>query len=1137
VLDGAQRLMTAQISVAQLRRVRSLDDVLKLLHDELDWPIEADELDKAVFDYKPEELGIPAERVPQLTSIRQLQPLTLHQPWGMFFLEFTGPRLPITPLRRLLQSLVTKSRARVHHRTWDLEHLLFVITTDSGDSVELHLVAFFDTGVGLAEIRSLAWRPRQSPQQYLDRLGHELLPRLAWPADVDDAAAWTDEWRSAFTLRHGEAIATAERLAERMAEVATVLRKAISKTLAEESSKGPFHALLNEVRHELVAGVDEARFADMCAQTLVYGTLTARVTDPIGFGASPTLVLVPLANPFLAAFFEQVHDQVADLDLSESGLEKLVADLRASNVEAVLDQFGSTAKGGDPVVHFYEEFLKRYDRQMRADAGAFYTPQPVVEFMVRAVDEVLKSSFGLAQGLADPSDWANVARYLGIQVPKGIKPTAPFLSMLDPATGTGTYLVEWLRRARRSFETSQPSQNWPARLKDFVIPSMHAFELMLAPYAIAHLKVAIEMNSQGLVSGEPAIHLTDTLEYPAAQAKFETMQDPVALEGERAAALKEHERFTVIVGNPPYDREQREVGDVSERKGGIVRHGVPGLQPLIVDFLAPLKAAGLSASHSRSLYNDYVYFWRWAAWQAVQRPPGPGIVAFITAASYLEGVSFSGMRQFLREQFDELNIVDLGGDSMSALWEHDENVFDIRIPVAICVAVRRTPGNASPCAVRYTRVTGTRGEKFAVLRELRLDSPLLVKVEGSGTDPFVFREGVRSGWVSVSDLMPWSARGIQFSRTWPIAPSRSVAVRRWEALRAAPSKSRAELLHESGDTKVARGYSSFLGNRKLTPLAKLRATDEPDAIREIAYRTFDRQFCIADRRVIDRPRPPRWTAQSNHQVFLVTLAGAPYGNGPQAMATPLVPDLNAFQGFGGGLVHPFWRDGACSTPNVTGGALEVLTRAFRRAVDPIDLFAYMYGILGTAALSEQQRRDGYSSMSPPFIPITANSSLFGRVCHLGRDLLWWHTFGERLAPEGVSGLPASGAKETEPVRGYPESYSYEAATCVLSVGTGCFADVSPEAWSFEVSGLKVLQSWLGYRMASGKGKKSSALDDIRPERWTFSDELLRVVAIIQHTVDLTPRAAELLARVLSGKLIDRALLPEPTAAERNAPAG
>ena len=240
--------------------------------------------------------------------------------------------------------------------------------------MELHFVAFFDQPDGPPEIRSVPWRPRQSPDRYLARVASELLPHLAWPNNPGDAAEWSAEWRKAFKLRHGEAISTTSALVDRMAKTARRLRDDIAAELERESDDGPFNELMKEVREQLLASTSLDQFADMCAQTLVYGTLTSRITAPEAFGASPTLSTLPFANPFLGAFFEDVHDHAIQLDLEADGLEQLVADLRISNVEAVIDQFGSTAKGGDPVIHLYEDFLAAYDAEMRIQAGAFYTP-------------------------------------------------------------------------------------------------------------------------------------------------------------------------------------------------------------------------------------------------------------------------------------------------------------------------------------------------------------------------------------------------------------------------------------------------------------------------------------------------------------------------------------------------------------------------------------------------------------------------------------------------------------------------------------------------------------------------------------------------------------------------------------------
>ncbi len=776
----------ATLRPERLREVKTLEDVLEYLSDELDWPITSDDLEASTYDWNPDELGISAELVPHLVSLRQLRPMTANQPWGVFFLEFSGPRLPITPLRRLLQGLVAKKRAsaRGEAPTWRLDDLLFIITTDSGDSVELHFLAFFDEGGSSVVLRSLPWRPEQSPNQHLKRLATELLPHLEWPSSTDDVDAWRREWREAFKLRLGEVIRSAATLAERMAKTAIDLREQIAEAIRDERGSGPFSRLLGEVRKELVADVDGDRFADMCAQTLVYGVLSSRVTDPVAFGASPTLSSVPLANPFLEAFFEQVHDEALALDLEGSGLEQLVADLRESNVEAILDDFGSTAKGADPVIHFYEEFLKRYDKKMRADAGAFYTPQPIVDFMVRTVDSLLRSRFGLEMGVADNSSWATVASRVGFEIPAGVDPDQPFLSMLDPATGTGTFLVSWLRRARESFFVEYPSGDWPEHLRNHVLPAMHAFELMLGPYAIAHLKMALELNDESVTDGEVCILLTDTLDYSARELRFDILNDPVAAEGERAGELKSSERFTVIIGNPPYDREQRRVGDGGRRKGGVVRYGLESVvRPLLDDLTKPMNTAGLGV-HIKNIYNDYVYFWRWAMWQATELPEGPGVVAFITAASYLDGVSLSGLRSYMRRKFDELWIVDLGGEGRGAITE--ENVFDIRTAVAIAFGVRLASNSQTPrgkCQVRYARIEGKRQEKFESLKQLEISPERFDFVSGTGFDSFVpRRNSPYLSWHPISDLFPWIHSGSKFQRTWPIGEERKLLERRWKSL-------------------------------------------------------------------------------------------------------------------------------------------------------------------------------------------------------------------------------------------------------------------------------------------------------------------------------------------------------------------
>ena len=771
-------------ALERLRQVQTADDLLRYFISELDWPLEDDamledeDVSDLTFDWDLEELGVPRRTRARVLRVRQVRPFTADQPWGIFFVDLAGQRLLITRLRGILNSLISKRRtgAEVKHRSWALDDLLFVVTTGEADTTELHLLVFFKAN-GKVEFRCISWRPADSTMR-LRRLAEELLPQLAWPHDEAKVDAWRDAWRSPFTLRPGEVIDSAARLADRMSRTARDLRDQITEAIDAEDGQGPFSELMDDIRQQLVADVDTDRFADMCAQTLVYGLLGSRVTDPDGFGATPALSTIPLSNPFLSSLFERIHGEATALDLEGSGLEQLIADLRVTDVEAILDEFGATAKGGDPVIHFYEEFLKKYDKKIRADAGAFYTPEPVVEFMVRGVDELLRTRFGLEAGIADESTWRDVAERIGFDVPESVDPDKPFISMIDPATGTGTFLVRWLRQAKRSFDDASRTRGWRQHLGEHVLPAMHAFESMLGPYTIAHLKLALELHNEGLPTDTAQILLTDTLDHDPPQMTFELMEDPVAAEGRRAAGLKEHERFTVVIGNPPYDREQRAVGDTGKRKGGVVRYGAPGIKPLIKDMTKPMREARLGV-HLKNLYNDYVYFWRWAVWQAIELPPGPGVVAFITASSYLEGISMGGIRCLLRDSFDELLVVDLGGEGLGALVE--ENVFDIRTPVAVAFGVRKSLSD-STCTVRYMRVSGTRQEKFQQLSALRLPD-VRIDVSGDGLEAFVPHSKTDYwSWPTLTSLFPWYHSGAQFKRTWPIGTTKDLLKKRWTRL-------------------------------------------------------------------------------------------------------------------------------------------------------------------------------------------------------------------------------------------------------------------------------------------------------------------------------------------------------------------
>lgn len=1134
--------MTPSFDPELLRAVKNLDDVLDFLAEELDWPVGDLGLDDATFDYSPAELGITGDQAPALKAVRQLRPLTAAQPWGIFFVQFAGRKLPIALLRRLLRSVVAKKRiASGTHRTWKLDDLLFFTATDTGETVDLHLIAFFDSGGAQPEVRSLPWNPVHSPRAHLQRLAWELLPHLEWPSEPDAVEAWRASWRQAFKLRHGAALASASELARRMAGTAHQLRDALETALHREKGEGPITKLLEEIRDELLSNVDEERFADMCAQTLVYGALTSRITDPEGFGASPVLTAVPLANLFLASFFEQVNDQVAALGLDAEGLEGLVADLRETDVEAVLDQFGATAAGGDPVIHFYEDFLAEYDSDIRAEVGAFYTPQPVVECIVRLVDCALKERLGLVQGVADDATWGEVCARNDFDVPADVDPNEGFVSVLDPATGTGTFLVEWLRRCKVSWTGGGSQAAWDAFVHASVLPNMRAFELMLAPYAIAHLKVALEVGPEQGRDLSTSILLTDTLELPGPVQTLEEL-DPVAREGQRAGEVKQQGRPTVIVGNPPYRRVTR-----SETGGWVANPNGP--RPALMQDVINVANERVIFAAVASLYNLYTYFWRWSVWKVFEQAgDSPGVVAFITASSWLDGPGFVGLRELARGACSDIWIVDLGGDNRGS--HPEENVFAIETPVAIAILVRAESEAArSEPQILYHRVSGTRREKLEALAAV--ESPASAPEDWrpvASEDGLSFRassgDDAWSTMPALSDLFPWQQPGAKLNRTWPVAPDADTLTRRWRAFLADESVERRRALFP--DPNSGRKVTTRVGD--LPRLADLTPEAVPASVAEYQWRAFDRQWTFEDPRLAKTESPALWQARGEDQLFFATLATQSLGPGPALLAFSAAPDMHVFRGsYGGKDIIPLFRDSSTDRPNVTDGVLAEL--AARLSGDgggaeptPKHLAAYVYGLLSSPGYQERFA----TSLADRVIrvPLTAELDLFDEAVALGHRMLSLHT---RLAwsasdsggeEDRVGGL---GIDWVTPVTVLPASgreIGYDGDARVLRVGDGRVRGVRQEVWDFSVTGWAVVPRWLEHRTARGRGKRGSELDAIRPEQWTreWSNELLDLLRLLTATIDARPKQDDLLDRILSGSLVPADALPTPRAEERAVPA-
>lgn len=922
-------------------------------------------------------------------------------------------------------------------------------------------------------------------------------------------------------------------LAKYLAPLTRFLRSEVESALGQSGSA--VELLANEWRQFFFPDADNAKFADAYAQTVTYAMLLARLSGAAKLDPADAAKTLDKNNGLLAQALKLLGQDDARKELSV-GFELLQRSLEALNPHDFLKS------KPDLWLYFYEDFLAAYDAKLRKDYGVYYTPREVVELQVRLASELLEKRFGKKLGFADDG-----------------------VVFLDPAVGTGTYPVAAVKHGLEKVSARSGSGAVPARARQMAA-NMHGFEVLVGPYAVAHLRLTQALEgamNEAKVAGEPDekldkrlnIYLADTLESPnaAPPGGLTLTYRALTQEHEAARKVKQGGDILVCLGNPPYDRQTIEEGDTTtQRKGGWVRFGdqvkgaanqeEQGERAIFKDFTEPATNAGAGV-HLKNLYNDYVYFWRWALWRLFEQQTCGGIVTFITASSYLAGPGFVGVREVMRRTFDEIWIIDLGGDNLGT--RKTPNVFNIQTPVAIAVGVRgaeSTPGK--PAKVHYAKIGGaTREDKLTQLEAVAGFTGIAWRdCPDDWHKPFLpSGKGDYAAWPEIDTIFPLSLNGAQFKRHWPIGETVGVLNARWAKLVSTKADDRKKLFRETGGWKITKTVRDDLPGKNQPPLISLTsAAGMPDAV-PFAYRSFDRHFALYDFRLGDRLRPPLWRMHSQTQLYFTTLLSNSLGAGPGLVACAAIPDLHHFRGsFGGKDVIPLYRDANGTDPNVTAGLLTALGAVYGTAPTAEDLAAYVYAVLGGQSYT---RRFWNELETPgPRVPLTKDGATFAEAAKLGCKLIWLQTYAERFRGDGRGEEVPPGAAKTikgvsDDAKKYPETFAYDPTTHEITVGDGRFGPVMPEVWEFEVSGLKVVQSWLGYRMKKRAGKKSSPLDDIRPERWTarMSDELLELLWVLELTLAMEPELEKALDRIVAGPCFTAAELPTPKPEERKAP--
>ncbi len=619
-----------------------------------------------------------------------------------------------------------------------------------------------------------------------------------------------------------------EALAAVLAPLCRILRDEVAAALRLEGSA--MQQLAADWRQVLFPEASDDQFADAYAQTLTYALLLARL-DPSTEGgavltAGAAAETLQTGHALLAQALRILTDPAARAEIATgvSLLERAIGAVQPDLVRGRAEH--------DVWLYFYEQFLAEYDPRLREERGVYYTPVPVVHTQVRLVSRLLQERLGKDHSFAEEG-----------------------VVLLDPAVGTGTYPLAAIDHALELCAETAGTGAIPGRATQLA-RNVHAFEILVGPYTVAHLRLTQRIRDAGgqLPPEGAQVYLTDTLESP----EGEPQQIPLFLrrlgdEHERARRVKLGTRVLVCIGNPPYHRQSASV-----RSGG----GEGGHAAELLGRFLDLARGHTMFSHIASLYNDYVYFWRWAISKVFESDTGPGIVSFISASSYLSGPGFIGMREVLRREADEIWIIDLEGGGIRA----SENVFAILTPVAIAIAVRYGDGSPEmPASVHYARVEGTREEKLQFLEEVAAFGDIEWRLAPDGwTDPFVAQESsVFGDWPLLADIFPWQTPGMMIGRTWPVATSRQLAEERWRRFAASSVGQRPELLREG---RFGRRVVSELGTPTWPPpaspgtLAQISHESVVPQVVPYGYRSLLKNWILADARLIDLQRPPMWYA-------------------------------------------------------------------------------------------------------------------------------------------------------------------------------------------------------------------------------------------------------------------------------------
>lgn len=940
-------------------------------------------------------------------------------------------------------------------------------------------------------------------------------------------------------------IKSADQLVETLAPLAALLREEMllglavqEKTYKADQAKAkkkgeedfvippPLVGLRKDWRDTLAPSTSNEEFADSFAQTVVFSLVVA-------LSEGHDLSLETFST--MAGRLRSQHGLLGNalglltehLDEKSSLYNALAVIVRVIGAASWVDISGGKS---DVYLHLYEHFLKVYNPEQRKKTGSYYTPVEVVDQMVRLVDDALRTYLGKEHGLASEG-----------------------VSVIDPAMGTGTYPLSVMHQVAKA-ESLAPAAR--TRALNRLAKNLYGFELQSGPFSVAELRLNQTLREMGAEVPEDGLNLyvADTLGDPYAKQKpvnGNTLRLLSQLSN-KATRVKREVPIQVCIGNPPYK-------DKAEGMGGWVESGFRSADvasPILDDF----RAQGMG-KYEYVLKNLYVYFWRWAFWKvfedsfrALEGQPDSaqraGVVCFITASGYLNGPGFAGMREYIRRSSSRGWIINVTPEGKRPPAKNA--VFAIETPVSIALFLREeNTDEETPADIRYVALHGTFAEKMQALAAFELDSAEFEPVRSGWGDKFAPEAG--GDWDSYPELPDFYAScfpGVKPNKTWVYAPSESVLQERWgELIEGNDLEVRAERFKETRDTKITEGKNPLPGSDTFQgsleslndQIARELIPDTPNIV-QVGYRSFDRQYILADARLADMPRPKLWEHRIPEQIFIVEQHAHYPKAGPGLHFSALIPDMDAFKGSEGGRAHPVLN--VNGTPNLTEPAAQMLRERFGNNA-PDDLVYYLAALTGhpgyVRTFDEPLQQAGIR------VPLTADPALWERAVQLGKQVVWLHTYGERGEPlpgmKYLHQLPKDAdytlptptvdmgrtmpekkpSFSPDPVNGSLSEEQDIPVTGTVSFGQARCENVEKRVFDYTVGGNQVLGLWAKYRLKKPVVRRSSSLNDIVQREWpeAWSEEYERLLYTLTHLVHLEPAQEKLLDEVLAGEQIFR----------------